>query len=109
MLLEKSQSLWMYFQPVHLLQSQLPTVEQWGKCEKIGNSSWASTLNFNISFVNSTYYFGASIMNDNQKYNGDFDLQIVCTNVNNITLFKQEFVTDFSGNDRGYLWIAFGH
>ena len=48
-------------------------------------------------------------MNDNQKYNGDFDLQIVCTNVNNITLFKQEFVTDFSGNDRGYLWIAFGH
>ena len=86
-----------------------PTVQQWGKCEKIGNSSWASTLNFNISFVNSTYYFGASIMNDNQKYNGDFDLQIVCTNVNNITLFKQEFVTDFSGNDRGYLWIAVGH
>ena len=31
MLLEKSQSLWMYFQPVHLLQSQLPTVyQQWG-------------------------------------------------------------------------------
>lgn len=87
-----------------------PTVyQQWGKCEKIGDSSWASTLNFNISFVNSTYYFGASIMNDNQKYNGDFDLQIVCTNVNNITLFKQEFVTNFSDNDRGYLWIAFGH
>ena len=83
--------------------------EQWGKCEKVGDSSWASTLNFNVSFVNSTYYFGASIMNDNQKYNGDFDLQIVCTNVNNITLFKQEFVTDFSGNDRGYLWIAVGH
>ena len=82
---------------------------QWGKCEKVGDSSWASTLNFNISFVNSTYYFGASIMNDNQKYNGDFDLQIVCTNVNNITLFKQEFVTNFSGNDRGYLWIAVGH
>ena len=57
MLLEKSQSLWMYFQPVHLLQSQLPTVDkQWGVDNQIiGNNGGTVDVTFPISFPNEVF------------------------------------------------------
>ena len=46
--------------------------------------------------------------NTKKRINTDIDMQIVSNTLSDVTLYEQEFVTNNSGNDEGYLWLAIG-
>lgn len=77
---------------------------QWGK----RSSRLPLSLGLNISFTQGLYYFKTSMLNTRKKVNTDIDMQVVSSSRSDVTLFEQEFTTNNSGNDEGYLWVAIG-
>lgn len=78
--------------------------EQWGKCTGVDQY----TIYFNVAFASNAYYVKTSILNDNESYSGDYDMQIVKMSKTEAKLYRQEFNDDNVSNDRGYVWIAVG-
>ena len=81
----------------------IPTV-QWGKCTSVKQG----TIYFDVAFASNAYYVKSSILNDNKSYSGDYDMQIVKMSKTEAELYFQEFTSETSSNNRGYVWIAVG-